>query len=340
MKPAVTFSFLLSIAGLQAQIFPVASISVTGVDPAVGSGTVQTFSVTVTDNNGFADLSVVDVIVNSVLDGTRACYFAVVPASSTSGYVYLVDDAGDGGYVAGSPMPVPSGSSLQNSQCTIVGTDSSVAGNGNTLSVRVAVMFAPGFAGNNVVYVAARDNTQNTGWQAMGTWNVPGAAPTGPAVGGMTPGRSVAPSSGQTYSFAFTDTNGYTDLAVLDIIANSVLNGGSACYIAFVPVSATDGYVYLVDDAGDGGYAPGSPILLSSGGAVQNSQCSINTTGSSALGSGNGLTLNLAITFLPGFAGNRAFYLAARNNTSSSGWQPVGSVNVPVQCNSCGRTAP
>ncbi|HEY1759730.1 MAG TPA: hypothetical protein VGG72_30445 [Bryobacteraceae bacterium] len=69
-----------------------------------------------------------------------------------------------------------------------------------------------------------------------------------------------------------------------------------------------------------GGYAAGSPILLSSGATLSNSQCTITTAGSSASASGNTLKLNLAITFTPSFAGNQVFY---------SGWQAAGSVTVP-----------
>ncbi len=117
---------------------------------------------------------------------------------------------------------------------------------------------------------------------------------------------------------------------MLDVLTNSFLVGNNACYFAYVPTTPTNGYLYLVDDAGDGGYAPGSPIGLSSGGTLQNSQCSINTAGSSALGSGNTLTLNLAITFKAGFAGNQVFFMAARNNsTGNSDWQAAGSVTVP-----------
>jgi hypothetical protein len=92
----------------------------------------------------------------------------------------------------------------------------------------------------------------------------------------------------------------------------------------------TNGYVYLVDDAGDGGYAPGSPVGLSSGSVLQNSQCAINTAASSASAFGNILTLNLALTFKTTFAGNQVFFLAARNKTTgNSGWQAAGSVTVP-----------
>jgi hypothetical protein len=305
-----------------------ASVMPTSVSPGSGSALTQTFTFTFTDPNGYSDLSVLDVIVNNYLDGIGACYFAWVPASATSGYLYLVDDAGDGGYASGSPMFVPTSNSVQNSQCTINGPGSSVSSSGNTLTLTLSITFKAAFAGNKIFYMAARSNTQNSGWQALGTWNVPGSAPTGPFVGGTSPGRST--SMGQNYTFTFTDTNGYADLNVLDILTNSFLDGISACYVAYVPTGATTGYLYLVDDGGDGGYAAGSPMLLSSGGTLQNNQCTINTVGSSASASGNTLNLTLNMTFKTGFAGNQVFYLASRNSGSgNSGWQPVGSVTVP-----------
>jgi len=300
-----------------------------GVTPASGSGSTQTIAVTFTDSAGHADLSVVDILINDFLDGIGACYVAFAPVSATSGHLYLVDDAGDGGYAVGSPLLLPSGGTLQNSQCTIHGSGSSVSANGNTLTLTLAVTFASGFAGNKVVYAAGRGNTQNSGWQALGAWEVPGQAPTGPGVGGVNPARSAT--NGQTYTYTFSDTNGYGDLAVVDVLINNFLDGIGACYVAFVPTGATSGQLYLVDDAGDGGYASGSPITLPSSSVLQNSQCSINAAGSSVSASGNTLTLNLATTFSSSFAGNRVFYLAARNNTAgNSGWQAVGSLNVPL----------
>ena len=305
-----------------------AVVSPIRVAPAVGAGSNQTFTFSFTDPGGFANLSVVDVLISTFLDGQQACYFALAPASATSGYLYLVDDAGDGGYVSGTPMLLPSSGTLQNSQCALNGVGSSISGNGKTLTLTLSITFSSGFVGNKVVYMAARTNSTNSGWQSMGTWNVAGAAATGPGVGTVSPGRST--STGQNYTFTFTDTNGYADLSVLDILTNSFLDGISACYIAYAPTGPSTGYLYLVDDAGDGGYAPGSPVLLSSGSVLQNSQCAINTAASSASASGNTLTLNLSLTFKGGFAGNQVFYLAARNNsTGNSGWQAAGSVLVP-----------
>ncbi len=116
----------------------------------------------------------------------------------------------------------------------------------------------------------------------------------------------------------------------MDILTNSFLDGINACYVAYVPTSATNGYVYLVNDAGDGRYVNGSPALLSDRGMLENSQCSIHLDGSSASASGNTLNLTLTIFFKVGFQGNQVFYLAARNNgVGNSGWQATGSVSVP-----------
>ena len=298
------------------------------ISPGAGSATTQTLTFTFQDPNGYADLAVVNVLINNYLDGVGACYMAFAPVNATSGYLYLVDDAGDGGYASGSPISLPSSSSLHNSQCTINGTGSSVSASGNTLTLTLAITFASGFSGNKIFYTAARSNSQNSGWQALGTWNVPGTAPTGPAVGGVAPARSAT--TGQTYAFTFTDTNGFADLTVVNVLINNFLDGIGACYVAFVPTSATSGSLYLVDDAGDGGYASGSPISLPSSSTLQNSQCTISGAGSSVSASGNTLTLNLAMTFSSSFTGNQVLYLAARNNsTGNSGWQAVGSVTVP-----------
>ncbi len=297
-----------------------------GVTPGAGTGATQTFTFTFEDPSGSADLSIVNVLINNFLDGIDACYIAFVPSGASSGSVLLVNNAGD---VAGpfSVLSLPGNGMAQNSQCTINGTGSSVSASGNTLTLTLAITFASSFGGNKVIYMAARTNTQNSGWQALGTWDVPGLVVAGPAVGGMTPARSDT--GGQTYTFTFTDTKGYADLSVLDILINTSLDGIDACYVAFAPAGASSGYLYLVANAG-GGYATGSPMALPSSTFLQNSQCTINAPGSSVAASGNTLTLKLAMAFSSSFAGNQVFYAAARNSgTGNSGWQPVGSVTVP-----------
>jgi hypothetical protein len=308
---------------------PADDVAAGPVTPGSGSGSSQAFTFTFTDNYGYNDLSVVNLLINNSLDGIGACYVAFAPNSSGSGYLYLVDDAGDGGYTSGSPMFLPSSGSLQNSQCTINLAESWASASESTLTMRLAVTFASGFSGNHIVYLAARSNIHNSGWQALATWDVPGPAAVGPAVGGVNPARS--PPAVQNYSFTFTDTNGFADLAVVDVLINSSLNGIGACYLAFVPTGAASGSLYLVDDGGDaGGPFVGGFVLGTSGASASNSQCSISADGSSLSAAGNTLILNLAISFSSTFTGNQVFYLAARNNsTGNSGWQALGSVTVP-----------
>ena len=145
-------------------------------------------------------------------------------------------------------------------------------------------------------------------------------------MGGVSPARSNTLS--QTYTFTFTDTNGWQDLAVLNVLINSAIDGRHACYLAYVPSGANSGSVFQVDDAGDSG-GPFTGFVLPGSGTAQNSQCTVGGAGSSVTATGNTLTLTLPITFNAGFAGNQVFFLAARSNSVSSGWQAVGSVTVP-----------
>ena len=132
----------------------------------------------------------------------------------------------------------------------------------------------------------------------------------------------------QTLTFTFTNTNGWQDIAVANILINTAIDGRHACYVAYVPSSATTGSVFLVDDAGDAG-GPYQGLALPGSGTVSNGQCTINGVGSPVTASGNTLSLTLATTFSAGFAGNQLFFLAARSNTLNSGWQAMGTVQVP-----------
>jgi len=132
----------------------------------------------------------------------------------------------------------------------------------------------------------------------------------------------------QTYTFTFTDSKGWQDIAVANVLIASAIDGRHACYVAFVPSGPSAGSVYLVDDAGDAG-GPYAGLVLPGTGIAGNSQCVVGGEGSSVSGSGNTLTLTLPITFFAGFAGGQVFYLAAGNGTVNSGWQAVGTVSIP-----------
>ncbi len=164
------------------------------------SGTSTTITVIVSGNPGYANLGVINLLVNSFLDGRYACYVAVVP-SGNGATVYLVDDFGNaGGPYASVAIPGSTGQA-SNSQCTISAVGSSISMSGNQLTVSLKITFNISFAGAKVIYAAARDLAgQNSGWQPAGTFFV------------GTPTFSVSPSAGtgasQTFSFTLAPPSG------------------------------------------------------------------------------------------------------------------------------------
>ena len=309
------------------QGFSVSSLTVTEapleeVSPPGGSGANQAFTVNFSDSQGWTQLTTVEVLINSSLDGIGACYVAYVPGTNT---LYLVDDAGDAGGPYAGTMVLSGSGSIHNSQCTITGSGSSAVGNGSTLALTLNVTFSSSFTGNKVTYLAWQDSTTNTGWLPSGTWGVPPASPGNPIAASVSPtiSNTIGP---QSYAFAFTDSGGWGHLTLLDALINSSLDGIGACYVAYVPGTNT---LYLVDDAGDAGGPYAGTMVLSGSGSIHNSQCTITGSGSSAAGSGNSLVLTLNVSFSSGFTGNRVMYLAAQNSTGNTGWQPLGIVTVP-----------
>jgi len=284
----------------------------------------QTFAFTFSDPVSWQNLGVVDVLVNNFLNGIGACYFAFKATGPAGGNLYLVDDQGDAGGPFAGGLVLPTSASIQNSQCSISGAGSSVSGSGNTLTLTLAITFSAAFGGNKIVYMAAFDQASITsGWEALQTYGVPFSPPAGPAVGGVSPSRTAG-SGAQTYVFTFNDTNGVSDLGVVNVLINNFLNGQYACYIAYARAANV---LYLVNDPGT---ALLNGLVLNGSGTTGNSQCVVNGAGSSAVANGNTLTLTLNMSFPESFVGNRVIYMAARSNGDvlNSGWQSVGSRTV------------
>ena len=192
---------------------------------------------------------------------------------------------------------------LQNSQCIISAAGSSVNASGNVLTVILAVTFQSAFAGAKNIYSFAQTiGGLNSGWQSLGTWTVPGGPPQA---------LSVSPASGTGFSQSFTlvssDPAGALDLATVLVLFNTGIAGPHACY---VNIDALHGTLALVNDAGTAGLGP---ITLGTSATLQNSQCTVSAAGSSVNSSGNVLTVILAVTFQPAFAGTRTLQFGPNN---------------------------
>ncbi|HYW45293.1 MAG TPA: hypothetical protein VE959_20695 [Bryobacteraceae bacterium] len=289
----------------------------TGVSPAAGGSSSQTMTFVFNDPVGWQDMGVLNILANNFLDGRNACYLAYSQPSNT---LYLVNDSGAGLLPA---AVLNAAGTLANSQCTVSWGAAPVTRSGTSLALALNLASSAAFAGNKVIYMAARTTAeQSSGWQAMGVWRIPAQLTTTTAVESESPGRGAATA---TFSFKFSDTKGFQDLGVMDILVNNFLDGRQACYLAYARATNT---LYLMNDAGNG-LLPGQ--LLSVAGSLGNGQCTV-TWGSSGVvnTSGNELSLNLNLEFGAGFTGNRVFYLAARdgNEANNTGWQAMATWTV------------
>jgi len=143
-----------------------------------------------------------------------------------------------------------------------------------------------------------------------------------PGIGGVSP--SSGSGASQTFAFQYTDSAGSTDLTSVSANFNTAVSTVSGCVVNFNRALNT---LWLLTDAGvqpASGLTPGS-------GSQQNSQCTLNGAGSSVSASGNTLTLNLALTFLPAFAGAKNIYMQAVNPNGTAAWQLEGSWTVGAQ---------
>lgn len=137
---------------------------------------------------------------------------------------------------------------------------------------------------------------------------------------------SVSPTSGagsaQTFSFVYSDPGGATNLTRGLFLISSALNAAGACYAEY---NRLTGNVGLVNDAGNAWtYVP-----LSSSMFVQNNQCQI-LSGSVSY-SGVNMTVNLQISFKPGFAGAKTTWMLAEDIYgvfNAGSWQAKGGWTV------------
>jgi len=289
--------------------------------PAVSSGSNQVFMVTYNAPSGYQTLDVLNLLINTALDGRQACYLAY---SRSVNALYIVADSGDATQLSGKVMDGTG--TVSNSQCSVALASSSASGGGNTFSLVLSLTFSSSFAGNKAIYAAARDVAQNnSGWQTMGVHTVPGAVVTYPNPVGITPASGNTPA--QTITFSYQDQSDATNLQTVWALINTAIDGRAACYVAYY---RPGNQLYLYPDNGDGTQA--AKIVLTGNNTLSNSQCSVSAQGASAQTSGNTLTVTLPISFTAAFAGFKDVWLAGQTmgGAQTSPWQALGALAVPV----------
>jgi hypothetical protein len=137
---------------------------------------------------------------------------------------------------------------------------------------------------------------------------------------------SLNPSGGSGSSQVFTavvrDPNGGQTLSWVQMLISATGSAANACYLHYQQSTNT---FWLFDDQATGGAG-----LWGGVDSVQNSQCVLRRTGSTATASGTDLTVKFDVTFKSAFAGSKQIWLLGVDATgNSTGWVPVGNWTAP-----------
>jgi len=148
-----------------------------------------------------------------------------------------------------------------------------------------------------------------------------------PVVNQVPQNISVTPGSGtgtnQVFTATYSDGLGYQDINEAWFMVAGDVSGVAGCFAKWVAASNT---LYLGDDAARVWMGP---IQAGSGATLQNSQCVLNASTSSASGAGNMLTVRFAFSFASGFGGTKNTYLNVFGSTGTPGWQQQGTWIAP-----------
>jgi hypothetical protein len=285
--------------------------------PASGAGSSQSFVLPYSSSLGATALATTWVWFNGSFSSSSAGSCLAYYERATN-RLFLLNDAATvwQSAILGTPA------TLENGQCTIDVGASSVALAGDTLTLQLALTFKPAFAGAKNIYMYASSLVGvASGWSDRGDWAVPGA-PGAPTADAVTPDSG----SGNTrvFALAYSSESGTAALTSTWVWFNETLASSAAasCLAYYEPSSDR---LYLLDDAG----TLWLNAVMGTATTLDNSQCTIDVAASSAASNGNTLTLSLAMTFRPGFAGLKNIYAYAASGDGTSGWQDRGDWEVP-----------
>ncbi len=149
---------------------------------------------------------------------------------------------------------------------------------------------------------------------------------------------SVTPSSGrgsaQTFTATYKDSNGGSQIAevTLSIMSDNALPGGKSKWSAnecLLRFDIATNAIWLVPNMG--GTWGDRSITAGSSSTLSNSQCTVKASGSSAMISGDTVTVNLEVTFPTRFAGTKRLYMGSEDvnqNWNANYQQQFGTFTV------------
>jgi len=126
---------------------------------AVAAPTHQ-YTFTLDDASGFADAQGMDIFISSLIDRRASCYLSFTSLGEDRGVLELDGDVGTPASLAPTSLAIPGTGSAGNGRCFIDAAESSVSSAGQTVTLKLALAFAPDFAGAPEFHIAARGACQ------------------------------------------------------------------------------------------------------------------------------------------------------------------------------------
>jgi len=290
----------------------------------------ETISLTTTcsDPDGWQQIQLVQFLINDALHGDHAFYAYY---DQNANRIFLRNDTNTawfGGYAPGSAH------TLENSQAILDLQNTTISGDGDTLSITWCVTFKEGFTGLRKMYQLVKDDSNvKTEWVQIGSWTF---ANQPPSIGGVTPSNgSSDPDEPVTITSVCSDPDGWENIKVVQLLINTQLQAPNAFYVFY---NQNVNKIWLLNDAGNawiGGYPPGSSHIL------ENSQGILDLANTSVTGSGNQISVHWAVRFKTGFAGPKNMYQLVKDDANVKvGWSQVGTWTVTNTPPSVGTAAP
>ncbi len=279
--------------------------------PVIAATTTPTaFSIAMSDPNGYADISLAWIVVNTTLNGVNACYLSVDMIGRT---VSLGSDS----TASWTTVPLGSSAAASNSTCSITGSDFITSGSGTTLTLQLKITLQPAANGFRYIWALAFDQAKtNSGFIYLGTMSKSANQP--PTLTSFTP--NAGSGSSATFNFNVADPNGFGDLGTSQALINSALDGNGACFLL---MDRPNRVIYLNQASGSF-----SSAAIGSG-TISNNQCTINLAGVTITGAGNNLTWSVPISFSASFRGTKIVFLATNDQAGASvGLTNMGSFTV------------
>ncbi len=301
------------------------------ITPSSGSSHVdiaQAFTTTYADSSGWQHLWTVNFLVNTQVSGAN-CFSGLY--NQNSNQLFLRDDSGTawlGGYAPGSA------NIIENSYAKLDCSQTTVSGNGTTLTVNWRVTFKAQFTGAKNTYLLATDDANaNSGVVQKGTWTIKPA----PTVGTITPSSGTGQVGiPQTFTGTYSDSDGWQTLLYVNLLVNTTAYSGANCFSSYYDRSLNQ--LFMRDDSGTvwlGGYAPGSANV------IENSYASLDCSQTTVSGNGTTMTVNWRVTFKSPFTGTKNTYLRATEvSGSTSGTIQKGTWAIPNNAPTVGTVTP